>query len=96
MVTQKLVLGILLVWVAPVFGQERVSSRQLIAKATVAAVSKHNLVKPNVDGELCENWLQIYLNTFDPRKRYFLAGDIAEFREYLNCLLYTSPSPRDS
>ena len=86
MVTQKLVLGILLVWVAPVFGQERVPSRQLIAKATVAAVSKHNLVKPNVDGELCENWLEIYLNTFDPKKRYFLAGDIVEFREYLKQL----------
>ena len=92
MVTQKLTFIILLFCVAPIFGQERAPGKQMIAKTTVAVVSKHHLEKPNVDGELCEKWLGIYLNTFDPGKRYFLAGDIVEFRKYLKHLPKFAPA----
>ncbi len=86
MFTQKLLLIFLVVWAEPTFGQEREPSKQLVAKTTVNILSKHHLEKPNVDSELCEKWLTVYLNTLDPGKRYFLAGDIVEFRKYLKQL----------
>ena len=86
MFTQKLLLVIFVVWVAPTFAQEREPSKRLVTKTTVNILSKHHLSKPKVDSELCEKWLAVYLNTLDPGKRYFLAGDIVEFRKYLKQL----------
>ena len=36
--------------------------------------------------EFCEHWLANYTHTLDPGKLYFLADDIAEFREHLDQL----------
>lgn len=78
-VFQVIVVLVVLAGVSPIMGQDEISAADETAKAVHSVLTHEHLGGPEVDEKFCARWLQLYLETLDPFKRYFLAADILEF-----------------
>jgi len=71
-----------LAWVVPATAQEVPPAPSQVTWATVSAIAKEHLKKPNIGKQFCRRWLKKYLETLDPSKLYFLESDISEFEKH--------------
>ena len=59
-------------------------------------LSRYHYVQKKINDDFSEHVYTDFIESLDPSKRYFTQADLKEFSQYKYCLLYTSPSPRDS